>query len=167
MSPADGADLLTHHERNNPMSAYVCDDTTINRIVSGLTNAKDFGDFNTPTPKPAEKLAEFIGDPRDFGRTLYSMNVNAVEQRYPDCVGNPDRLPGQCNDDGSHLPYSYRSAVPPRPIQLYKSLQCFLYQCSEGDVDELPLYKLLREYTKDLAVHMIENSADYEKSDWG
>lgn len=149
------------------MSAYVCDDTTINRIVAGLTNAKDHGDYNTPTPKPSEELCNAIENARDFGRTLYAMNINAVEQRYPDCVGNPNNLPGQISDDGSHLPYTYRPSAPPKAIQLYKSIQCFLYQCSEGDVDELPLYKLLKEYQTRLAVHMIEHSSDYDKADWG
>ena len=150
------------------MSAFVCDDKTINRIVGGLNHAKDFGDFNCPYPMPSEELKEIIGDnPAEFGRALYSMNVNAVEQRYPDCVGNPDRLPGQCNEDGTHRPYRYQLFSPPERYQFHKTLQCFLYQCMEGDVDELPLYKLLTVYLSKMANQIVTNSPTWEKAEWG
>jgi hypothetical protein len=149
------------------MSAFVSDDQTINRIVSGLCFAKLHGDYSNPIPRLDGDLAAAIESPAEFGRTLYAMNVNAVEQRYPDCIGNPNNLPGQCDDDGNHLPYQYQSIIPPQPIQLYKSIQSYLYQCNEGDVDEFPLYKTLNGYLVKLACHIVDNSPAYDKADWG
>lgn len=146
------------------MSAYILDDKSLNKIVAGLMYAKQYGDYTRPTPKPANALCDVIPEsPAELGKTLYHMNRDAVEQRYPDCIGNPNNLPGQCNEDGSHKPYTYKSMVPPQPVQLYKSLKSFLYQCDEGNVDELPLYHLLENYCDKIARHILENSAAYEK----
>jgi hypothetical protein len=149
------------------MSAFVCDDKTINRIVAGLEFCKNHGDYGKALPKLNKELAEVFDTPREFGRTLYAMNVNAVEQRYPDCVGNANNLPGQCDEEGNHTPFTYCPTMPGTAIQLYKSLECFLYQCSEGDVDELPLYKALEKFTDKLAHHMTRGSQAYDKAEWG
>ena len=149
------------------MSAFVCGSKTINRIAGGLFHAKEQGGYNRSFAKPSSELLELMGESiADFGKTLYLMNVNAVEQRYPDCIGKPDNLPGECDENGHHSPYKYNLSRPDR-IQFYKSLQCFLYQCTEGDVDELPLYKQLDFYLNDLARHIIVGSKEYEKADWG
>jgi hypothetical protein len=147
------------------MSAFVCNDQTINRIVAGL-HACSYAEYGSPLPQLSQELREVFDMPAEFGRTLYAMNVNAVEQRYPDCVGNPDELPGQIKN-GKHMPYTYKEVRTPSPTQLYKSLQCFLYQCTEGDVDELPLYRQLRKFSDDLAHHMVSHTSEYEQADWG
>lgn len=149
------------------MSAFVCDDKTINRIIAGLSFAMTSGGYPTQFEKPSAELAEMLNDPAEFGRVLYSMNVNAVEQRYPDCVGNANNLPGQCDDNGNHVPFRFAHIMPTTVIQFYKSINCYLYQCSEGDVDELPLYKMLREYSKNLAVAIVERMPAYDKAEWG
>lgn len=149
------------------MSAFVCDDKTINRIVGGLRHALQHGDYNRPFCKPENELILVTDEnAAEFGRTLYLMNLNAVEQRYPDCIGNPNRLPGQIDESGNHQPYRYQFATPQR-IQFLKSLSCYLYQCTEGDVDELPLYRALRQYQSALALHIVEGSKEYENAEWG
>lgn len=150
------------------MSAFVCDDSTINQIVTGIENAIHHGGYGKPTPAPAPELAEYLTESAaDFGKTLYLLNVNAVEQRYPDCVRNPNNLPGQVNEAGKHIPYRYRSTIPPRAVQLYKSIQCYLYQVNEGDAKEAPLYKHLQAYLDTLARSIVESSSDYNKANWG
>ena len=150
------------------MSAFVCDDKTINRIVGGLFHAKNMGGWNRSYPEPSNELQEVMGDnPAEFGRTLYSMNVNAVEQRYPDTIGNPDRLPGQCDEAGHHLAYKYQLTGAPERYQFHKTLQCFLYQCMEGDVDGLPLYSLLTVYLATVANHIVTSSKQWSEGEWG
>ena len=51
--------------------------------------------------------------------------------------------------------------------QFFKSLQCFLYQCCEGDVDERPLYKTLSAIRGLLAPFINEDSKEYEAAEWG
>lgn len=153
------------------MSAFVCDDKTINRISNALFYAVKNGGYNKSLPQPEEKLQSVMGEsPAEFGKTLYLMNVNAVEQRYPDCQKNKNNLPGQIDEDGNHLPYSYKStpiSMMPSAIVLYKALQSYLYQCCEGDVKDLPLYNLLQEYRSAIACHVIEKTQEYEKAPWG
>jgi len=153
------------------MSSFVCDDKTLNKIANALFYAVQNGGYGKSLPQPDEELQNIMGDsPSEFGKTLYLMNVNAVEQRYPDCQGNPDNLPGQVTNDGKHLPYTYKAtsiSMMPRAIVLYKAIQSYLYQCFEGDVDKLPLFKALQEYRSALACHIVEQTPEYEKAPWG
>ena len=52
-------------------------------------------------------------------------------------------------------------------VQFFKSLQCFLYQCCEGDVDEKPLYKTLSSIRALMAPFIKENSPEYDAAEWG
>ncbi len=153
------------------MSAFVCDDKTINRIANALFYAVNNGGYGKSLPQPSKELQSIMGEsPSEFGKTLYLMNLNAVEQRYPDCINNRSNIPGQCDKDGNHLPYAYKTvsiSMMPGAIVLYKSIGCYLYQCSEGDVDELPLYKALSDYVSAIACHIVERSPEYEKAPWG
>ena len=153
------------------MSAFVCEDKTINRITNGIFYALQNGGYGKSLPQPDTDLQNIMGDsPAEFGKTLYKMNVNAVEQRYPDCVNNPNNLPGVVDDEGNHVPYTYKVtsiSMMPGAIVLYKSIKSYLYQCSEGDVRELPLYKALREYENTLARHIVEKIPEYDKAPWG
>lgn len=145
------------------MSAYIVDDVTINRIVAGLKYARDYGGWNNPFPKPDNEHLLFV-DPKEYGATLRAMNAEAVYQRYPDC--KPDELPGPCDDNDKNPAYKFIPILPPSPVQLFKSLQCFLYQCTEGDTDKCNLYKALHEYAREIAYHTMINSKAYEAAQW-
>ena len=144
------------------MSAYVVDNKTINRIVSALLYSRDTNRFDGPLPAMYNKwLKEFTQDePEEIGAALYGMNCNAVMQRYPDC--STDELPGPI-DAG----YKYRNELITSSIQFYKSLQCYLYQCTEGDVRTLPLYNALEAYQHEIADHIITNTPEYDNAKWG
>lgn len=148
------------------MSAYVVDPKVINLIVSAPQCAiRQEGKYPSKYPDlrylNAKNLREMAEEPAELGRAMYSMNVNAVEQRYPD-----SELPGTYTD-GQHLDaYKYQFVLDTNRMQVYKYLQSYLYQCTEGDVGELPLYKALVEFRAQLAQHMIEHSDEYEKAAW-
>jgi len=91
-------------------------------------------------------------NPQKLGQRLWAMNVKAVNTRYNE--RNPVEL------------YRFDSCVS-RPIQTYKSLQCYLYQCLEGDVPQLPLYQGLQQISTDMANTIISNLSEYEEADWG
>lgn len=135
------------------MSAYVCEDKTINRIVNGLEYAKEYGsrrDF----AQPPLKLQEIMGvDMSEFGKKLHVLNCDAVAYRYNEKV---------------EFTYKYKSEFICTQIQLYKAIQCYLYQCSEGaKFQESDLFKGLEDYMGILARDLVEKTKEYESAEWG
>ena len=143
------------------MSAYIVDNKTINRIVSALLYSLELRSLNGPLPPMYNAwLKEFSQDePEEIGLALYGMNYNAVMQRYPDLKS--DELPGPV-DAG----YKYSDEPIPSAVQIFKSLQCYMYQCSEGNVPQLPLYKALEDYRISIMEHMITNTPEYDQASW-
>jgi len=142
------------------MSAYIVDNITINRIVNGLQLAQQ-GNRAYPSPQYGEySTLLMFADAKTFGNSMLAMNVTAVGQRYPQDTRNT--MPGS-----RACEYCPTRIHPPRPVQLLKSIGCFLYQCSEGDVPETnELYKALRSYEAALALHIVQRSDEYDKADW-
>lgn len=153
------------------MSAFVVDPKLICNIVKSIEIAvRQEGKYPATYPdiryiEGAESLCEaVIESPEELGRTLYAMNINAVEQRYPD--GN---LPGTYDENDKLVQFEYkiRFDACPAPVKVYKALSCYLYQCSEGDVDTLPLFKAVSAYKSALAEHIVESLPTYEAESWG
>lgn len=68
-----------------------------------------------------------------IGAELYTLNCDAVNTRYSH---HPER----------QEPPNYKySPVSPSDVQLLKSLQCLIYQCSEGEIPERDLHKRMVE----------------------
>lgn len=151
------------------MSSFIVDYKTINIIVSGLVEANNKTDHYPGISHFTSlmHIQDTDGARDAFGQDMYSMNVEAVVQRYPDCVGNPNNMPGPVDENNNHAPYKYRFELPPKTIQFYKSLSCFLYQCSEGNVPETPLYLALDKYNDALAHHIAYRHPEYDKTTWG
>jgi hypothetical protein len=59
--------------------------------------------------------------------------------------------------------------VPCPPIQAYKSLQCWLYQCCEGNIPEASkLYTFFDTVVvQHIANSIITNTPEYEQAEWG
>ena len=84
---------------------------------------------------------------------LSEMNCNALNQRYiHDDKAEPEQFPkdynhfevaGNYKDGAFEIPISY--------YQLLKSIDCYIYQCSEGNVPELALYKAIQSIRNTLA----------------
>jgi hypothetical protein len=62
--------------------------------------------------------------------------------------------------------YGYEWVGRPTPVQLYKSIDALLYQCSEGDIDEWPLFKDLLEFQHHLACYILEQTEEYKACEW-
>jgi hypothetical protein len=142
------------------MSAYIVSPKTMNRVVSTLLSARQFG----------VHLEGFAGLPlsgvilaRDteqrIAEQLYAMNREAVIQRYPD---------SHAEGGYSDLPAGYRFAyeIVNRCSGL-KAIRCLLYQCTEGTIDETPLYRELQDFAHSLAYAIVADLPEYEKADWG
>jgi len=142
------------------MSAFIVQHDCINRIVSFMLKRLDdtdcqylaledsnplYGGFQRP-PKKAEEI----------GQQMHALNVEAVNHRYGE---NPDMLP--------KTPYKFHVVPGASDGQILKSLSCFLYQCSEGDVDKKPLFKKLDKFRDSLAYCIATNTPEYETATWG
>lgn len=151
------------------MSAFVVDPKTINAIVSSMVialNQEGKYPHNYPDLRYLESdLRDSVTNgPEELGESMYQMNINAVMQRYPG--DDINSLPGSY-DGGRLVDYTYKFTPSTNPVRVYKSLQCYLYQCSEGYVPELPLFKALTEYKAALAEAIVTSSPVYEAAEWG
>jgi hypothetical protein len=131
------------------MSAYMLDDDAIHRLVIAL------------------KVEGFFAgrDPTELGDALLQMNEAAVNARY---------------NESSRRNEPYVFAQPPvfSAMQAYKTIRCYLYQCSEGEV---PTWKLfgevdaVRQFYADLLGHDAKadrwstgrRAAEYSEAEWG
>ena len=143
------------------MSAYILDNKDINVIVAALVWSNENHSWNGILPALEDEYLKGFAEsePKEIGFALHGMNVNAVMQRYPDEPA--EELPGPIE-----YGYEYKESMLPSAIVIYKTLQSYLYQCTEGDVDTLPLYKALTQYKASIAEHIVENLPQYETAPW-
>lgn len=140
------------------MSAFIVGQETIDRIITGLNRATHgtHGGFDG-WPEPPDSLKVPTDEAYDeVGTALWQMNADAVDQRYNET--NPIPL------------YHFTLAAAKRPVdqfQFLKSIRCLLYQCSEGDVPQRPLYQDLRQYSLILAMWTVERTKEYDQAVWG
>jgi hypothetical protein len=128
------------------MSPYIVDKITIDRIMSYLINADSHAEYYIkPYPKTDKELEE-------FGQKLYDLNASAVNQRYNEKSPAPIYKLGYDTVD---------------IFQTLKSLQCLIYQCSEGDAPAQALYEQLRELERAIALKIINEMPQYKKAQWG
>ena len=100
---------------------------------------------------------------------LSEMNCNALNQRYiHDDKAEPEQFPKDYNH--FEIAGNYRDGafeIPASYYQLLKSIDCYLYQCSEGNVPELALYKAVEDIRAMLANWIIRNTIAYNAANWG
>jgi hypothetical protein len=143
------------------MSAFIVADKTINRIVNWLDKALE-ETYGTITIR--QKLLEqgfdtsVTGWAERLGYAMFQLNVIAVDVRYGGNVAKKFRP----------LDYHYEVVAPVPMAQVLKSLQCWLYQCNEGDVPETALYGLFdNEVQLYLMTEIIDALPEYQNAYWG
>ena len=109
------------------MSAYIVGDQTINVIVSHLHSNRDLEWLRSEFCEAAHARSD-----AEIGAALFKMNCEAVEARYG--VGEAAKF--------RPLDYHFR-LDPASARQVYDEIKTLDYQCSEGDVPETALFKLL------------------------
>jgi hypothetical protein len=117
------------------MSAYMVADETINRVVEWLYWELD----NSPWLRDKLEQAGGIdtsgyGWSETLGKAMFDLNIAGVNDRSGDGEAEHFRK----------LDYHYQPAHGSE-IQVLKSLQCWLYQCTEGEVVKQPLYLFFRD----------------------
>ena len=143
-------DTTPHHTKGHTtLSAFVVQDHTINRVLSTL-NAHD--------RRAAETLA-FAHDCAtldELGAAMFALNVRAVDARYGEGQA------GEFRDLG----YQFRLEMPVAMVAALKALNCWLYQCAEGDVPATPLYKAMDELSNRWAHEIVSRLPEYDRARW-
>lgn len=139
-----------------------------NLIVRGFSHPDSFS-FYMP-----EELKTALGNERFDGEQVFyalaNLNIESLKQRYSDyddMVGEVEYLPN-CDiwkpevfdwDNGITIMEAWH-------YQVLKSLDCYLYQCCEGECDELPLYKAIDVFCDKWSWYIAHNQVGYELADW-
>ena len=129
------------------MSAFLVSEKTLYNCMKAITKAK------------YSALYKDIGGSHKKFKIIFmalnSLNSLALKVRY-----NEEPAPGY---KFCEVKYSNISSDK---IQLLKSLQCLIYQCSEGSVVKTGLYKKLIEVKNDLMDLIIRDLPEYENAVW-
>jgi hypothetical protein len=136
------------------VSAFLVADKTLNRILSYLD--EEVGRSAWLRTKFVRDLGvNLAGDWRTaLGQKMWDLNQLALGYRY--AAPKQERI------------YQF-SPVPCPAIQAYKSLQCWLYQCCEGDIpDASKLYTFFDTVVVGhIANCIITQIPAYEQAEWG
>lgn len=124
------------------MSAFVVSRNTIHACVNAFAH------------RHKQRTGEEMKRPDldDLGFRLWSMNADAVSQRYSEA---PEPV-GQYR----HVPLYFD------PCQQLKALNCLQYQCTEGDIDERALYHQLCGIINETAQEIACGLQAYDKAEW-
>lgn len=107
---------------------------------------------------------------KDIYKHLNKMNIDAYCQRYKD--EKPEYIIPE-NLEFPMIPFPRYNAeyhIEEYPLiywQILKSLQCYIYQCEEGNISEKELFKMLKNLCNRLKDYMISNTVEYSTSKWG
>jgi hypothetical protein len=140
------------------MSAYLVANETINRVVYWLYFEvaksqwlREKLEKTSGVDTSAYEWAEVLG------KTMFQLNIDGVNARYGDGEAKQFR----------NLNYHYQPAHG-SAIQVLKSLQCWLYQCTEGEVVKNPLYKFFQGIAQPhLMSSIICDLSEYRTAEWG
>lgn len=115
------------------MSAFLVEPRTIHIVAKAV---------NDHRPDEKKEKLEILSD------ALFHMNRQALIARY----GREEWLEYQEPYLQKHpTAYDYKDPGKVSPVETYKLLNCYLYQCSEGNVPLAPLFQEVEQVKNDMA----------------
>jgi hypothetical protein len=140
------------------MSAYMVRDETINRVITWLSSELTRSEWLKRKVKDELRLDTCKPNWEEIlGFVMFQLNIDGVNERYGD--GDAQKF--------RKLNYHYAPAHCSK-IQALKSLQCWLYQCMEGEVVKKPLYKFFDSVVEHhLMSSIISDLPEYNEAEWG
>ncbi len=140
------------------MSAFMVEDKTINRVVTWLTREVQRNRFTLDwLAREYGVDIESAGWDEKLAQAMFQLNCDGVNARYGE--GEAEKF--------RPLNFSYKPEIYHSLVQVLKSLQCWKYQCSEGDVPETKLYQFFEEVEHHLALKIVMDLPEYDKATWG
>lgn len=122
-----------------------------------------YNSFGFEFPSEIKTLFEGESDKRIFD-ALAGTNLDALEQRY-DKETAAEMFDGKGYEEWHDI-WEPRNGVRPWHYQLLKSLNCYIYQCSEGNVPDSPIYKAMEKLSISVAVFIACHQPEYEEAEW-
>ena len=149
------------------MSCWMVDHNTINQIVEFIRQTDAYGAPYQWRERMQRQHDRYQCGPWDIehgrrdrwaelGYEMWMMNRAGVEK----CYSHRDDVADMIGE-----PYIYEMVRPPGPIDAHKLLTCFLYQCTEGDVDKLELYANLRETQQSIGYGIISHLPEWNAAE--
>ena len=143
------------------MSAFIVDDEIINLPLGFFYTETVGSGVYDEIPRRLKEAGYNIGEDETeierLAQEMFRLNCEAVNQRYGEGAAETFR----------ELNFKYQFTPETSIAQAYKALECWLYQCTEGDVWESPLYELIKKIANSLAHRIAENTPEYKKARWG
>lgn len=130
------------------MSAFQVSQKTINQVVSYLQNCDSEKVYDRWMK---EACGISTANEVELSKRMAVLNAVAVEQRY--------------GKEPAFVDHTFRYELATE-IQVFKSLRCWLYQCTEGTVPNSPLYKVMSKIADSIAYHIISKLPAYDKAEW-
>ena len=147
------------------MSAFYVGTESLSMITDIISRylVGGFNSFGFEFPREIVTLFEGESDERIF-TALAGTNLDALEQRYNKEIA-VEMFDGKDYEEGHDI-WKPRNGVQPWHYQLLKSLECYIYQCSEGNVPNTPIYKAIDDLSTRLAIFIATNQKEYEDAEW-
>ena len=137
------------------MSAFLVEEKTLHKILSGLEY--ELRQSRWLKEQCEKELQIDFADSQwqtHLGQKMWDLNQLSLGYRY--------------GDKPVKLTYRFQFNLC-RPIQAFKALQCWLYQCMEGEIPETS--KLYHFFDKvvvpDWAELLVMRTPDYDQAEWG
>ena len=126
------------------MSSFILNNYTINALLRGFTYIEKRETFKNYAWDNG-----FI----NAGQKLVNLNNEAVNYRY--------------NDKEKPFKFVEIETIDLNDFQFLKTLSCFLYQCSEGNIPKKALFKKLRELEESRTAKIVSEINEYKNAKWG
>lgn len=140
------------------MSAFIVSDRVISIVVDAIMSSER-NDVWTDGLRDQQTA---------LGQELYLLNACAVADRYrdpsPECC---HAIEYEYHDPFPHVPMG--SAGPNAKkvaAQRLMSVQSYLYQCSEGDIDRTPLFERAQLAQYRIAFDIAIGTPEYNEAEW-
>ena len=143
------------------MSCWIISDNTINKLVEFFVGCS----YSNEEFKPQiDRILKDLGynlnyDQNDLnpqadklGSDLKTLNLKAWNNRY--------------NKKTRKEEYKHKTIYEKNLFQIYKSLGCLVYQCSEGNNFKDPLYKAIQKIERIIGDHIIYNLEEFKNAKW-
>ena len=150
------------------MSCFIIEDKSINKIVDFFIEcAYSKEEFKPEITRIINSYGYDLTHNSDdenpnankLGLQMKKLNLMA----YNDCYKN--KLDGVF-DESVKFKFDYDTKRENNLIQMLKHIQCFIYQCSEGDYTEDKFYLTFVKIEKVLIGYIISHLDDYKKAKW-
>lgn len=140
------------------MSAFMVKDETINRVVEWLYfEVAKYQWLRDKFEKASGIDTTRYAWSEALGKAMFDLNIAGVNARYGDGEAAHFRK----------LNYHYAPAHGSE-VQVLKSMQCWLYQCREGEVVKRPLYIFFQNVVEPhLMSSIIADLPEYRAAVWG